>query len=301
MVLTMIKSGHQGSSIVQIDFANPSSPGFGFEAVELAEVVHRMGARHFAQPRRAHFFQVMHLESGSAHQEIDFVCYDLTPGSLVFIRPGQVQRLSISAECRGTLLMLEPTFLSTGDQDADIRSILPMMQATPPVAHTIHTLSLEYSRVSINRTSRRILFHEAAILLLRLQHESELIPVEVARTSDAFTLYRRFEELLESSFAKERSAVMLARQLGCSAKTLTRACHAITGLPAKVIIQQRATLEAKRILAHTNRPVKEIAAELGFSEATNFVKFFRRSAGVLPAVFRARTHAELAVGIRESS
>jgi transcriptional regulator GlxA family with amidase domain len=45
-------------------------------------------------------------------------------------------------------------------------------------------------------------------------------------------------------------------------------------------------LEAKRLLVHTQLPIGTITAEVGFSEPTNFVKFFRRRKGVLPFKFR---------------
>ncbi len=47
-------------------------------------------------------------------------------------------------------------------------------------------------------------------------------------------------------------------------------------------------LEAKRLLAHTNQTVAAISEELGFSEPTNFVKFFRSRGGLLPGAFRER-------------
>jgi AraC-like DNA-binding protein len=47
-------------------------------------------------------------------------------------------------------------------------------------------------------------------------------------------------------------------------------------------------LEAKRLLAHSTASVAAVAHQLGFSEATNFVKFFRRNAGVTPKAFRQR-------------
>jgi AraC-like DNA-binding protein len=45
-------------------------------------------------------------------------------------------------------------------------------------------------------------------------------------------------------------------------------------------------LEAKRLLAHTDRTVLSIATRLGFTEASNFGKFFTRHTGVTPLEFR---------------
>lgn len=61
---------------------------------------------------------------------------------------------------------------------------------------------------------------------------------------------------------------------------------AATGRTAKEIIDARVMLEAKRLLIHTDRPVAAIAADLGFSEPTNFVKYFTIRAGMAPGAFR---------------
>jgi AraC-like DNA-binding protein len=61
----------------------------------------------------------------------------------------------------------------------------------------------------------------------------------------------------------------------------------VTGRSAKQYVDARVTLEAKRLLAHTTLPVAVVGRRLGFAEATNFGKFFRREAGVTPGSFRA--------------
>lgn len=47
--------------------------------------------------------------------------------------------------------------------------------------------------------------------------------------------------------------------------------------------------QAKRLLAHSTLAVSAIGLELGFSEPTNFVKFFRHCEGLTPAAFREGT------------
>ena len=46
--------------------------------------------------------------------------------------------------------------------------------------------------------------------------------------------------------------------------------------------------KAKRLLAHTTLTVATVGTRLGFDEATNFVKFFRRATGTTPGSFRDR-------------
>lgn len=60
------------------------------------------------------------------------------------------------------------------------------------------------------------------------------------------------------------------------------------GVSAKSFIAMRVILEAKRLPVHTDLPVATITEKLGFHEATNFSKFFRREADSTPAEFRRR-------------
>ena len=60
-----------------------------------------------------------------------------------------------------------------------------------------------------------------------------------------------------------------------------------TGKSTKQVIDERVILEHKRLLAHTELSVKELAARTGFPEPTNLVKFFRHHTGMTPLAFRA--------------
>lgn len=66
--------------------------------------------------------------------------------------------------------------------------------------------------------------------------------------------YRLFRYELERSFGVLCQAHDHAARLGCSLKTLNRACQRATGHTAKQLIDARVTLEAKRLLAHTGLP-----------------------------------------------
>jgi AraC-like DNA-binding protein len=95
--------------------------------------------------------------------------------------------------------------------------------------------------------------------------------------------------LMPYSYQTTRLAEDYAARLGYSVKTLSRACLAATGQPVKRVIDGRVVLEAQRLLAHTGEPVAVIARRLGFSEPTNFGKFFTRHTGTTPGAFR-RAH-----------
>ena len=91
---------------------------------------------------------------------------------------------------------------------------------------------------------------------------------------------------LDADFTRQHQVQHYASALGMSEKTLSRLCMTATGASAKVVINQRLKLEAKRLLAHTRLAVQVIGRDLGFEEATNFVKFFRKETGQTPLAFR---------------
>ncbi|MFD9483693.1 helix-turn-helix transcriptional regulator [Streptomyces sp. NPDC059991] len=108
-------------------------------------------------------------------------------------------------------------------------------------------------------------------------------PVPAAPGAEVHLAFRRE---LEHSFATTRSVEDYAARLGYSPRTLTRACLAAIGRSAKQLADARVALQAQRLLAHTDLPVAAIGRALGFTEATNFDKFFARETGRTPGEFR---------------
>jgi len=113
--------------------------------------------------------------------------------------------------------------------------------------------------------------------------------VRADRLLDEATLsrYREYVDAVDRSFRTCHRVATYAHELGCSTKSLNRACRAAAGASAKEVISARIVLESKRMLAHGDEAVSTVGRRLGFDEATNFVKYFRRETSTTPAAFRA--------------
>jgi AraC-like DNA-binding protein len=98
--------------------------------------------------------------------------------------------------------------------------------------------------------------------------------------------YSAFLEAIERNLSVAHTVRELVGPLGYSERTVSRACRKVTGQTARDVLNTRLILEAKRLLAHTDKPAAVIAAELGFSEPTNFHKFFTRHTSQRPSQFR---------------
>jgi len=92
--------------------------------------------------------------------------------------------------------------------------------------------------------------------------------------------------LVALNYTTTRTASQYADWIAIPLKELNKICHSYTGKTAKVFIIDYITLEAKRWLVTTRLPVKRIAYECGFSEPTNFLKFFKKNTGITPSKFR---------------
>ncbi|MEJ7664737.1 MAG: helix-turn-helix domain-containing protein [Hymenobacter sp.] len=92
---------------------------------------------------------------------------------------------------------------------------------------------------------------------------------------------------MEECFRELHGVGAYAALLHISAGHLSEVVKAQSGKPAIKHLHERLVLEAKRLLLYTPLALKEIAFDLGFSEASYFNRFFKRETGVTPAEYRA--------------
>ncbi len=138
-------------------------------------------------------------------------------------------------------------------------------------------------QINMNFIMQIALFH--LILRLHLCVDNEFSTQKTVNKV-ALKRFQYFKKLLEQQFYESHHIYQYAQDMGCSEKSLNRAVFEITGVSAKNYLSQRITLQAKRLLVHTNQSIAAIGFELGFDEPTNFGKFFKREAGMLPMAFR---------------
>jgi AraC-like DNA-binding protein len=77
-----------------------------------------------------------------------------------------------------------------------------------------------------------------------------------------------------------------AKEAGLSPFHYLRVFSRVLGVtPHQYLVRSRLR-HAARLLAHEERSITDIALDVGFADLSNFVRTFRRAAGVSPRVFR---------------
>jgi AraC-like DNA-binding protein len=293
----MVSIGH--SSIADVSFRDLRAPVIGVQTMRLKDVYRRAGSAEAGSPggTSGRYRVPVHLLAlvthGRAAFVVDFETHPCRPGGLLWVRPGQ----SVSFPPPGvdaTLVLFEADFPYLGPRRPGGATPWatagtywqPTGEDEEAVVDAVNQLEIDYSRiVAGDDIPLEVLRHHLSALLLRVARlEPEGGPGQVLLDNEVLA---RFRVEIDRNFAHTRQVDEYARILGCSVRTLTRASLAATGRTAKQLVDERVALEAKRLLAETDLTVGQIGSRLGFSEPTNFGRFFGRTVGTSPGQFRA--------------
>jgi AraC family transcriptional activator of pobA len=108
---------------------------------------------------------------------------------------------------------------------------------------------------------------------------------------EKFDLIRQFNLLVDQNYNTEHQVQYYASQLNKSPKTLTRIFAQYGYSPPSAMIQDRIIMEAKRLFYYTSLSAKEIAFELGFTDAGHFSRFFKNATQQNPSDLRKLQHS----------
>ncbi len=296
----MRNESRKTADLPEVRFKNPRLAALGIEPMTMAELRGKVAAKRLNQPERVDFYLLMLVGAGAGIHTVDFRDWPLSPGQMLFVQPGQVQQWHFEDQFDAQLILIDPGALPHSNGQIFSRELgllgfedwLTGLQLGGDALQVIEAgfqqLRQDFDRFSGEGLDIALIRHALMALLIRIAKQQKQERERGALAENRRLIHRLFVQELEAGFARERSLQYYARRLGYSESTISRACLAAEGRSAKEVISRRITLEAKRLLAHSTASVAEVAYQLGFSEATNFVKFFRRNAGVTPKDFRTK-------------
>lgn len=98
---------------------------------------------------------------------------------------------------------------------------------------------------------------------------------------------RRFFDLVENNFKKERQISFYADKLCMAPKYMSQVIRSASGKLAGDWIQERVILEAKLLLLDGHHNVQQVADALNFSSQSFFGKYFKAATGMSPKAYVA--------------
>ncbi|MEM6376630.1 MAG: helix-turn-helix transcriptional regulator [Bacteroidota bacterium] len=267
---------------------------FGFQLVKMEDIFTQSPSKYKNPfvPHRIDFFAVLLVTEGKMTHEVEFVKYDMSSGDYLFISKGQIHNFDHSQTYKGYgLIFTEEFMLRHISLSAFLKIKFFYKYRTNPYAFKdfgdqeilIKALKREFS-LDTGEIKADVIAAILTVFLLKAQaHTVE----NLSHTRKDYELFLQFQELVAEKYALTRSANEYAVLLNMTFRQLKNLCHNFTGKSAKEYINDYIILEAKRWLVTTGLPIKRIAYECGFSEATNFLKFFKKHTGLTPSKFRS--------------
>ena len=123
------------------------------------------------------------------------------------------------------------------------------------------------------------------ILCTRLYKKQHQYPIK-KNDSD---VVREFNFLVEQNFKTKHTVTEYAALLNKSPKTISNTFSRINSKSPLKYIQERIMLEARRLLYYTDKPIKEIAYEIGYDEIQAFSRFFKNQEGISPSEYKEKS------------
>jgi AraC family transcriptional regulator, transcriptional activator of pobA len=266
----------------------------GLHIAALEERSKARGDRH--RPHRHDFYQIFWITRGERLFSIDFDRFPVQAPSFVFVPPGAVHTFGTLESTSGYMLSFQQGFLEAQGHTIDLFQDCPafdpahfraVLQVTPPVeervTHGVEQIFAEFS-------TKQHGYQTATAALLRL------LFVEISRAlsnhvvSSSFQKYSpltaRFLRRLHFRPYQIASASEVSRFLGVSRSWLNQLVRKETGKNLTEHLQGRLILESKRLLAHSDLNISQIAYQLGFEDASYFTRLFRQIAQTSPSEFR---------------
>lgn len=99
-------------------------------------------------------------------------------------------------------------------------------------------------------------------------------------------LFNRYSSLLQNESIIVNHVAYYAEKLNTTPQNLNIACRKLADKSASDYLASHIIKEAKRLLIYTDNTIAEIAYQVGFTDKSNFSKFFKRHVKKTPSEFK---------------
>ena len=282
----------------EIKFDNQDNPKSHFDIVKIEDLLkrdlnHDIGKNHLVK-----FFIIFFVYEGEGYHTIDFTDYNYKKGTVLLIRKDQIHKFFRSPTVKGFLLVFTEDFIiSHLNRMEAMRSMqlfndslsYPKIELNDDESFTDFTILLKHLDLEYNIMDgfsigiTRSVLHIVITKLFRIKAKNG----HFVDRKKYMSPFLEFQKLVEEDCFKSKKVLYYAKKLGVSTKTLNNIVSSvISDTSAKAFIDERTIMQIKRLLISTEHSVKEIAYIAGFSDSSNFFKYFKKFTGNSPEVFR---------------
>lgn len=250
---------------------------------------------------KVHSYAILAITSGQSKYVVDFNTINVCEGDMVIIHPGQVFHCLTPRQVDGVLISFPEKFFTGFSHNTCFTANTDILNNLAQATHlSISTKRREdvYSLISLlkmqddNPSAEKLTIvrqHLLSALLQLLNFESQKIELQEVVSSEC-KLAMNFKKLVQQRISIKNNVEYFCNELNISKSTLQKATRMVLQKSPKDVIHEVLLLEAQRLLITSKNRVQEIANSLGFTDPTNFTKFFKKSVGKTPEAFRKQQY-----------
>lgn len=231
------------------------------------------------------------IAEGGGSMRADGESVDFDAPCLLLVPAGIIHGFSWHHDSRGWVITIADSYLHhLLERDHDLHPLFRAPRAVAlPGASDVET--------RINSLARELAWSgpgqraavEALLLWLIVQalRHATLSDSSASNSGRQARLVARLRERIEQRFRHREPVADHARALGVSETALRHACARVASLSPAAMLDERALLEARRLLLYSNLSVAEVGYAVGFEDPAYFSRFFARHTGRSPRDWRA--------------
>lgn len=186
------------------------------------------------------------------------------------------------SSCAPYTLLQPDAAKETNSDSTSIR--IPIQGITPNPAKLVALMKQLQSNVRDGH-SRLALNYETTSLLCELYSQLTKEEADVDKLSQK-QIYSDMLDYIKLNYCNNLRVSDIALHFGYNEKYLSHLFRQLSGMPLKQFILKAKIDEANYLLTDTNLSIGEIAVKLGYTDAHNFARTYKKSTGLSPSAYR---------------
>jgi len=254
----------------------------------------------FDHIQRNNYYSLIWAQEGKGLLKADFADYKFSGDNLFAFSPYQPFMLIPEKELKGIAIQFHPDFfcIHKHHQEVACNGVLfnniyqpPIVvieeKVKPTLQMLIDQMKAEMQNVALAQYELLISYLKIFLITTsRLKTEQNSDVQQLTKDLKEPFILQSLKEAIEENYKEKHTASDYAEILNISPKALAKISKTYLNKTLTSLISERIIIEAKRELYLTNKPVKQIAYELGYDDEFYFSRFFKNNTDISPQVYR---------------
>ncbi|MDQ3140632.1 MAG: helix-turn-helix transcriptional regulator [Bacteroidota bacterium] len=258
----------------------------------------------FDHIQRFNYYSIVWIRKGNTLLKTNFSEHELPENTMMFFSPYQPFMLEQKENLSGVMMHFHSDFfcIHKHDKEVSCNGILFNNIYQPPFItlkdeDSVSNFESILQQIKKEIQTEDISKHDLLVSLLKifLINAVRIKATQNPELAKAFSddkepfILQKLKDEIEENFRKKHAPSQYADLLKVTPKLLSKISKKHFNKTLTDLIAERIVVEAKRDLYLTDKSVKAIAHELGFSDEYHFSRYFKNQADVSPQLYRETT------------